>query len=421
MNRAMLEQAFDVNTSSDKLGSEWAKWLRNLNLQLVAKDIKDDNRKVATLLASGGPGLQETYYSLKDGAGESAEESFAKVQERLNAYFIDETNDTFERHVYRQIRQSKDETFDRFVLRIRIQVGRCNFGMRASDFIRDQVVEGSIHEKVREDIFKIRDCTLEDAVNVGRTHETMMAKMKNFGKPEQNIVEKSELNWIKNPTGKQDIKFGKYPTKTPDNMKCFRCNKTGHFANSEQCPAIKAKCRKCEKIGHFEVACKSGDRGRFSKKFKPNVHQVYDGDICQSDNSQSTEDIGYLFYFGGSGLVSCNVGGINMSLVIDSGASANMISVASWNKMKENKAIVNQQKKGSDRKFFAYGQKDPIEIRGRFEAKITIGNKSTIAKFYVAEEGKQNLISKETAEKLGVLQITINEIAENIQQFPKVN
>ena len=87
-----------------------------------------------------------------------------------------------------------------------------------------------------------------------------MAKMRNFGKPESNIVDKSELNWIKNPSAGHNVKFGKYTNKPERNMKCFRCDKTGHIASSEQCPAIKAKCRKCGKIGHYEIACKSGGK-----------------------------------------------------------------------------------------------------------------------------------------------------------------
>ena len=269
-----LTQCFDVNLSGDRLGSEWQKWLRSLNLQLIARDIQDDKRKVAMLLASGGPALQEIYYSL---SGEQVEECFDDVQKRLNEHFIDETIDTFERHLYRQVKQKADETFDRFVMRIRIQAEKCGFGIRMSEFIRDQVVEGCLHDKVRESIFKEKSCTLEDATNIGRLHENMLAKMKEFGKSGTKVIEKEDLNWVNKASGQSER--GKRPA-TGMGERCYRCNQIGHRANSEKCPAKKATCRKCLKMGHFEAVCRSNNSGSGGfKRFKanPGGYQVSSG------------------------------------------------------------------------------------------------------------------------------------------------
>lgn len=254
-------QHFDVNTSGERLGSEWKKWIRALNLNLVAKDINDDKRKVATLLSSGGPALQEIYYSL---IGELIEESFEDVQERLTSHFVDETIDTFERHLYRQIKQKTDESFDRFVLRIRLQSEKCNFGIRVSEFIRDQVVEGSLHDKVREEIFKVKDCTLEEALHIGRTNEMIADKMKEFKKLETRRIEKDDISWVSKPHP------GQKRVALESAERCYRCNRSGHRADSEKCSARLAKCRKCQKMGHFEVACQAGGKRGNWKRFKPN-------------------------------------------------------------------------------------------------------------------------------------------------------
>ena len=73
--------------------------------------------------------------------------------------------------------------------------------------------------------------------------------------------------------------------------------------------------------------------GTYRKKFKPNVHQVYEMNEQEND-VHSADEIGYLFYSGGNELVTGDVGGTNIILVIDSGASANMLSVESWKQMK---------------------------------------------------------------------------------------
>lgn len=253
-------QSFDVNLAGDRLGSEWSKWLRSLNLHLIARDITDDKRKVAMLLASGGAALQEIYYSLN---GELKEEDFKAVKKRLNDHFIDETIDTFERHLYRQIKQKPDEPFERFVMRVRVQADKCGFGIRVSEFIRDQIVEGSLFDKVREEIFKVKCCTLEEAMNIGRTNEMMLTKLKEFGKIGARVAEKEDLNFVN--------KANEFKRKAEDTEeKCYRCNRTGHKANDDKCAAKSATCRKCKKQGHFEVVCRSNSGGGMFKKYKTN-------------------------------------------------------------------------------------------------------------------------------------------------------
>ena len=171
--------------AGDRLGSEWKKWLRAVHL--VAKDITDDKRKTAVLLSSGGPALQEIYYSLCE---EEVEESFEEVENRLSEHFVDETIDSFERPLYRQIKQKTEETFDTFVMRIRLQADKCGFGIRTCEFIRDQVVEGTLYDKVREEIFKVKSCTLDEAMTIGRTHKMMLSKLKEFGKTSGRVVRK---------------------------------------------------------------------------------------------------------------------------------------------------------------------------------------------------------------------------------------
>ena len=412
--KAVVEQ-FIVTSDCSKLSSDWSKWIRALELHLVANKIDEEKRKIATLLSLGGSGIQEVYYGL---AGENCEETYECVRNRLEEHFVNETNDTFERHKYRQIKQLKEDSFDKFVMKIRNQVDKCNFGMRKSEFIRDQIVEGSLYEKVREEIFKMKDCVLDDAIQIGRTHEMMLLKMEEFGKKENKYaIDQSDINVIK-------LRQREMAPQT--NNDCFRCGRSGHFAKSFECPARNAKCNSCHQIGHFESKCRSrqggrGSQGRYKntyKKFKTgNLHNVE-----EQQKVEGQEDVGYLFCVGGDGKVSCEVGGVNITMLIDSGATSNMISKATWEHLKRNKIKLIDQHKGSDKDFFSYGQKLPIVIMGRFNAVIKCGNsKAFLEKFYVAEEGQQNLISKTTAEKLELL-IVKNEISmvESSMGFQKI-
>ena len=136
--------------------------------------------------------------------------------------------------------------------------------------------------------------------------------------------------------------------------------------------------------------------------------------------SSEGKSIGYMFHTGSTALTFCEVGGVVIQAIIDSGAGANMITKETWEHMKKNHVVIKDQKLGTDRNFFAYGQV-PIEVIGNFEAKIEIGQSAVVAKFYVVMHAKQNLLSKETSEKLGVLKVlSINQVDEELKAFPKV-
>ena len=56
------------------------------------------------------------------------------------------------------------------------------------------------------------------------------------------------------------------------------------------------------------------------------------------------------------------------SVLIDSGASCNLIDYNTWNNMKQNRIECESQV--SDKTLFAYGQKEPLEVVGTFVAEV---------------------------------------------------
>ena len=129
-----------------------------------------------------------------------------------------------------------------------------------------------------------------------------------------------------------------------------------------------------------------------------------------------------MFYTGSEAVMECKIEGMAIEVIIDSGAGANMITLDTWNKLKEGNIMVKRQMIGSDRDFFAYGQQQPIKVVGSFEATVTVGKAMVDAMFYVVKHAKQNLLSKKTSEQLGVLKVgIINQLAMELKEFPKVN
>ena len=118
----------------------------------------------------------------------------------------------------------------------------------------------------------------------------------------------------------------------------------------------------CGLKGHFSVCC--GKRG----SSKPNANNNAKGKKAyhvSGETSYGSGD-GYAFVVGQQcqdGEVTLTIGGVKLKgVLIDSGASCNLIDYETWDNLKRNS--VKCDSKQSDKKLFAYGQKEPIQVAG---------------------------------------------------------
>ena len=104
--------------------------------------------------------------------------------------------------------------------------------------------------------------------------------------------------------------------------------------------------------------------------------------------------------------VDLKIGGVMLpTVLIDSGASCNVIDQTTWEVLK--KKTVQYESKKSSKKLFANGQKDSIEMIGTFVSEIVceISGNSCVDKFTVVKGPGRPLLGNNTAEKLGMLRV----------------
>lgn len=105
-------------------------------------------------------------------------------------------------------------------------------------------------------------------------------------------------------------------------------------------------------------------------------------------------------------------------MMIDSGASCNIVDRQNWEQLKKKKMKFTCKKVDKPRKLYAYGQDTPLTVAGTFQAEIVVPGVSEIhtAEFVVIEEkGKVPLLGKETSEKLGVLRVGLPREPETVR------
>nr|CAH7737392.1 unnamed protein product [Callosobruchus chinensis] len=219
--------------------------------------------------------------------------------------------------------------------------------------------------------------------------------------------------------------------------KCTRCGKFGHLSFSQSCPAKGSKCNKCGLKGHFALLCKTssekhGSKPTFASNKRRRVNFVStqdDSDIENTDDKiQNFEcfrieecDL-HLQNTTRDDMVKCNVGGANITFLIDSGSKANIICGADWEQLLNRKAViwnVNDQV-GDVLKPYATGSS--IEVKNKFEATVNLpGAPEVIVPFYVVEKGEISLLGKHTAIQLGVLKLGLDVLGINtVTTFPKI-
>ena len=103
---------------------------------------------------------------------------------------------------------------------------------------------------------------------------------------------------------------------------------------------------------------------------------------------------------------SLKVGGVELdNVLIDSGALCNLIDYGTWNNLKQKH--IKCESKASNKKLFAYGQKEPMEVVGTFVTEIAceVSRERCVDEFTVIKSTGRPLLGRSTAEKLKVLRV----------------
>ena len=189
--------------------------------------------------------------------------------------------------------------------------------------------------------------------------------------------------------------------------KCYRCGFEGHKADHPKCPAKGQQCRKCKNTGHFESVCKTKQRkfqrATGGKGKHDNVRQV------RTENKPS-DGTWYAFTVidkpsdTNDGKITVVVGGVPITMIIDSGATCSVIDRKLWEHLKSNQ--IQCESKKCSHNLYPYGSKQSLTVAGMFTAKVSVGERAVDnAEFMVIEGEGQALLGRKTAKALGVLKL----------------
>ena len=218
-------------------------------------------------------------------------------------------------------------------------------------------------------------------------------------------------------------------TQTPPAKQCRKCGLTWPHKEGP-CPAQGKTCKKCGKPNHFARVCFSKTTVTPSSKLR-HVRQIeteLEPEPDPDSVSSSSED-DYLYVLGTSTrtkspMVTVYVNNVPVRMMIDTGASANIIDENSLSEVQKRcKVQLDTPKK----RIFAYASESHLSLLGQFQADISVGANCVKTTVYVLQGSHGSLLSYSTAQDLDLIEVKVNQVDslhhvsdELIRQFPKL-
>lgn len=403
---------FDMDADKSSLAARWLEWKSSASYMIKAKGITTPAQKEATLLHTAGRKLQKVYETLPEPTGLPDDANvFDKAIAKLDHYFAGNVNQPFERHKFRSMRQESSESIAHFVSRLRRQADFCGFGDTRNTHVRDQLIEGCLSPKLRLKLLeKGNELSLDVALQMSSCYEAVTQQANEMQADNVNKIDvKFSRNRAKMADRPRDTTHHRQPNKKEKERKCWKCGREGHLSKDYCCPAKKEKCRKCGRIGHFAKVCRSKDSQQ-SKVFSLENKESPDDEIFAINLTPEEEPE-----------VKVIVGGQEVHVLIDSGASCNVIDHQLWRQLQTNGIICRSQSENKSLRSYATANK--VKVETKFWSTVELGGKSlTDVEFLVITDKGRPILGRKTAMELGVLEIKLPESEVNLveSEFPEL-
>ena len=117
---------------------------------------------------------------------------------------------------------------------------------------------------------------------------------------------------------------------------------------------------------------------------------------------------------------------MKLDVLVDSGATHNIIDEDTWLYLKFQAITCTSSAKSTEKHLYTYASTRPFQVKGTFTCNVRAGRGNAIAEFLVIKGKGIPLLGKQTATKLGILQIGVDiaAFAETSQllkqQYPEV-
>lgn len=409
----------------------WSRWKRSLTYLIDAKGITSHTRKKAILLHKGGTALQDIYATLekaKATEAAAAKDEFLFAIELLDAHFSPTVNRIYERYKFRLIHQNA-ESIEQFVVRLRYQAENCEFKEMDTEIV-DQIVLGTSSNELRTKILEQRLEALDKVLQLGKLLESVSfqtGKMANIEFPVGQSQEQDSVARLVDRQNSQRSELRNRPS-------CEACGRR-HATGSAECPAKDGTCFRCDAKGHFANRCpsrpgksqsSSSEQPKTAKQSRPTASKGVKRDEVKliksssaasgSDDEVSHDESDYSFALSSSSddlpeqlrenRVRIKVGGVNLSMAVDSCSSRALLDASTWRSLLRRK--VRYRPAIIESNIYPYGKRRPLDVERAVYLDYESSSALVSAKTYILAESENQcepIIGSRLAKRLNILRV----------------
>ena len=376
--------------------NEWPEWRARFERFRIATrlDQEDGVVQVSSLIYAMGREADKIFSAFNFAAVAEGEndprDDFDIVLGKFDEHFVPKRNVIHERAKFYNRSQQAGESVEEFLRSLRELAATCDFRDREEESIRDRIVLGLQDSDVSQKLQLEAELDLKSAVDTARHYELVKAQIK-----DQRPAEKVDAAFSRGRFGwrgrGQARGGGRGDNKKPGFSVPRDCGKCGKSHPPANCPAKGKKCRKCGKFSHFAAMCRSG-------KSINNV--AARGAIDYEEECAETFSLGAIY---GAHTpeppwtISLNFCGSATEFKIDTGADVSVISRSTYETLsappvlKPSKAVLR-------------GPGGEISTKGEFNAQVRHKGKSCLMRCFVVNTRTDNLLSRDAAKHLGLVQ-----------------
>ena len=211
-----------MNWSGPDLPGTFNLFKQKCDIFFTVRDIKPEKRVNHMLLYVGDEGLRMfNSWTLSDSDREKPYVLWAKFEEHLEP----KVNFRVQKYYIQKLSQTEGESIDGYMTRCKLQALKCKFNqVELEERLIEQLIVGTrLPELQKELLAKDENLTLDQALNIGRTHEASISHM-------------SQLRGMQAGT---DVHY----VRTVNKSNCHSCGR--QHTMKERCPDHGSTCGKC--------------------------------------------------------------------------------------------------------------------------------------------------------------------------------
>ncbi|XP_055506313.1 uncharacterized protein LOC129706229 isoform X2 [Leucoraja erinacea] len=337
----------NVLVFNSDIAHQWGVFRRDFQHYVtIAHPAATDEMRASLLLNLAGPDALERSESFVYGVGEDARDPVC-LMAKSTAMCDIPTNCILERFKMFSRRQIPGESIDNYIAALRHMARRCRLDALTPDQVtRDILVYGLLDVKLRAELLRKPDLSLDEALHASRMAEAVASALS----PADHDINFASAAGRRRNAGPPRQRGSPAPG-GGSTRRCPNCNFASHQFNI--CPALGKTCNFCRKLNHFSAACRSrvkpvppprrmlNNLAQADSEFG-SQHQL--DELPLSDTSSSQGETSIFSLLDAHALITdpsvrVTVNGSTFSAKLDKGAVTNVMSTSLSKKIRADEIV----------------------------------------------------------------------------------